>query len=138
MLGEAVNNWGQGPWIWTRWALGRGPWAVDPSRLQVSYASRSVAVMLPTSPTQVPSSAGREQARQLGYFSVPRGAMHEGRQVWREHLSPQVLPCMPMHLLSNYPPRACVCVAHPQIALGMTCLSDLQAGVYLGAKRRCI
>lgn len=37
MLGEAVNNWGQGTLDLDQ--VGSGPWDMDPSRLQVSYAA---------------------------------------------------------------------------------------------------
>lgn len=37
MLGGAVNNWGQGTLDLDQ--VGSGLWAVDPSRLQVSYAA---------------------------------------------------------------------------------------------------
>lgn len=37
MLGEAVNNWGQGTLDLDQ--VGSGSWAVDPLRLQVLYAA---------------------------------------------------------------------------------------------------
>lgn len=37
MLGEAVNNWGQGTLDLDQ--VGSGPWAGDPLRLQVLYAA---------------------------------------------------------------------------------------------------
>lgn len=79
MLGEAVNNWGQGTLDLDQ--VGSGPWAMDPSRQVAGVVrSRSVAVMLPTSPIQVPSSAGREQGRvprQVRYFAVQGSAFYE-------------------------------------------------------------
>lgn len=50
--------------------------------------------MLLTSPTQVPSSADREEVRYPGYFCSTMGCYRRRDAEYGEMTSPRVLPCM--------------------------------------------